>query len=266
MSLKRTGLRGLFTQRGGYLGRPSDSAELRAFLSSIRPQRTGYGLIRIGGDGDGGYLVPDDLEGLSACFSPGVADSAEFEMDLANRWGIPSWLADHSVEAPPVAHEMLHFTRKFLGSRNDATTMRLADWMAGAGQLSAPGDLILQMDIEHGEYDVLIDTPADVLARFRILVIEFHSFEVVFDRFGLRTMRAVFDKLLSRFCVAHIHPNNGGAPYSRGDIVVPSLPEISFLRLDRVRDGGPVPVLPHPLDRRNTDRWPDLPLPAGWRD
>lgn len=265
MSLKRTGLRGLVIRRGGYLGRPADDGEVKAFLHSLRPRPTGHALIRVGGAGDGGYLVPDDLEGIAGCFSPGVADSSDFELDLATRWNIPSWLADHSVAGPPVAHDMLHFTRKFLGARNDAATMRLADWMAEAGQLDATGDLILQMDIEHGEYDVLIDTPAEVLARFRILVIEFHSFEVVFERFGLRTLRAVFDKLASRFRIAHVHPNNAGAPYGRDGLVVPSLPEITFLRLDRVREGGPKPVLPHPLDRRNTDRWPDVALPAAWR-
>jgi hypothetical protein len=36
-------------------------------------------LIRLGADGDGGYLVPDDLEDVAACFSPGVDDRASFE-------------------------------------------------------------------------------------------------------------------------------------------------------------------------------------------
>lgn len=36
-------------------------------------------LIRLGPNGDGGYLVPDDLTGIEACFSPGVCATSEFE-------------------------------------------------------------------------------------------------------------------------------------------------------------------------------------------
>ena len=38
-----------------------------------------YKLIRLGGRGDGAYLLPDDLQDIQACFSPGVSDSKLFE-------------------------------------------------------------------------------------------------------------------------------------------------------------------------------------------
>ena len=40
-------------------------------------------LIRVGSKNDGGYLVPDDLKNINACFSPGVDLNVSFETDLA---------------------------------------------------------------------------------------------------------------------------------------------------------------------------------------
>jgi hypothetical protein len=46
--------------------------ELVALLERLYPVEGGHPLIRVGPDGDGGYLLPDDLSGIVACFSPGV--------------------------------------------------------------------------------------------------------------------------------------------------------------------------------------------------
>ena len=48
--------------------------ELKELIKALRPVQTKIRLIRVGGANDGGYLIPDDLEGIAACFSPGVAD------------------------------------------------------------------------------------------------------------------------------------------------------------------------------------------------
>lgn len=40
-------------------------------------------MIRIGEVHDSSYIIPDDLEGITACFSPGVGPSSSFELDVA---------------------------------------------------------------------------------------------------------------------------------------------------------------------------------------
>lgn len=42
------------------------------FLRNCYPLTTNIELIRVGSNFDGGYLVPNDLQGIEACFSPGV--------------------------------------------------------------------------------------------------------------------------------------------------------------------------------------------------
>jgi hypothetical protein len=81
-------------------------------------------LIRIGGDGDGAYLLPNVLDGLAACFSPGVADVSTFETEFPDRFGIPSYLCDASVtgESLGLRDDPYWFSRKWLGSFDGAET------------------------------------------------------------------------------------------------------------------------------------------------
>lgn len=59
--------------------------ELRYRIRTLRPIVTDYPLVRVGDNADGGYLIPDDLVGVSACFSPGVDVKASFEMALVGK-------------------------------------------------------------------------------------------------------------------------------------------------------------------------------------
>lgn len=235
--------------------------KLARFFASIRPVATNRPLIRIGGDGDGGYLVPDDLEGIGACFSPGVADTATFETELAAR-GIPCFMADYSVDAPPVRNPLFHFEKKFLGPAEDGIYMTLENWVRKSGVGSA--DLLLQMDIEGAEYGVLFDTSAETLRRFRIIAIEFHGLHALCDKFGFDLINLSFMKLLKDFEVVHIHPNNRAAPVRLGPYGIPPLLEITFLRKDRIASKMPVDRFPHPLDRISYAAWADVPLPECW--
>lgn len=238
---------------------------LAALIERLRPVSCGHDLIRVGPAHDGGYLIPDDLAGVSLCFSPGVSDNVGFETDLARRTGIPSVLADGTVEAPPPGATYKAFDKANLGSSTGPGVMRLEDWVARQAPDATAGDLLLQMDIEGAEYGVLIDTPASVLRRFRILVIEFHALDMLFASNCFALVSAIFDKLLADFRVCHVHPNNYGEPRRAGAIEVPPWMEFTFLRNDRLRPGGPPLVFPHPLDSPCIAGKPDVVLPRCWQ-
>jgi hypothetical protein len=117
---------------------------VRDRMRSLAPVDPGVPLERVGGDGDGGYLIPQDTEGIVALFSPGVSTVANFELAFAER-GVPCFLADRSVDGPPVAHARLHFLKKHLGQTTGPGTISLDDWVRRC--CTQPGDLMLQMDI-----------------------------------------------------------------------------------------------------------------------
>jgi hypothetical protein len=235
--------------------------EIQELLASIRPVKTKFDLIRIGGDNDGGYLLPNDLSGISICFSPGVDVTANFEIDLCKR-GIGSHLADASVDSAPTGFTPLSFTKKYLGGYNDDTHMTLAAWMYE--QRAFMGDFILQMDIEGGEYTTLLCTPPDVLRKFRIIAVEIHNVQTWFTPLAWPVVTTFFEKLLEDFHVVHNHPNNN-CPFIEADgILMPTVFELTLLRKDRTIALDYVTQLPHPLDMPNVLDKPDRPLPEGW--
>ena len=238
------------------------SEDLLDLIRKLRPQNCGIDLIRIGGAGDGGYLVPDDLNGIEYCFSPGVNTISDFENQLADR-GIRSFLADYSVDAPPILRPEFTFDKKFLGSTNNERFTTLACWkdkyLGGYAE-----DLILQMDIEGSEYEVIFNVPDDLLNQFRIIVIEFHFLQMLFEPKMFRLMSACFEKVLKSFFVAHIHPNNCVDMVRRGNIQVPMSMEFTFLNKKRVGTTTPIHKFPNKLDMPNNPTGTKMTLPDCW--
>jgi hypothetical protein len=249
---------------GGTLHFPSftDKGKVERFLRSVHPVTTEHPLVRLGGPSDGGYLVPDDLAGIRTCFSPGVSTTADFEEAMARR-GVRSFMADHSVEGPPMENPLFHFEKKHLGPRDDEVFMTLRSWVGR----HAPDedDLILQMDIEGDEYGVILSTPRDLFRRFRILVIEFHALDTLVERSGFQLISQAFAHLLADFDVVHAHPNNHAPARRVHGFELPSVIEFTFHRKDRSMRRSPTSAFPHPHDRPNRPGHPDPALPACWR-
>ena len=239
----------------------TDKMAVRELVAQLHPVVTERPLIRLGGPGDGGYLVPDDFEGITACFSPGVDDRATFETDLIRR-GIPCFLADASVDAAPITGDMVHFTKKFLGVINNDVFITLDDWV----DANKPDndDLVLQMDIEGAEWPVLLNVSRDTLRRFRIIVVELHNLERLMDKHAFVIIKSVFERLLEDFYIVHSHPNNYGRTVRCRSFIIPRVLEMTLIRKDRVRSTKFAQIFPHPLDAKNDFNRPDIPLPPHW--
>lgn len=249
---------------------------MQAFIDLIKPVDTGHKLIRFGNPhGDGGYLVPDDLDGITSCFSPGVEGMVEFEKDMAKR-GIVCHLADGTLSSPPALHENMHFTHKNLGSEDCASpkkvfklgrlkkmiqtrppTMRLDTWINQSG---CKGDLLLQIDIEGYEYEVLHSVSSETLRKFRIIVIELHKLRRLIDVYKFHKNNMIYraiKKLTDDFHVVHVHPNNKSSDKIWNKYQLPVVLELTLLRKDRVNSYEPVKQLPHPQDVQNSSDRPD---------
>jgi hypothetical protein len=246
-------------------------------IDFLRPKASPFKLIRLGGDRDGAYLVPDDLHGIDACFSPGVANRKDFEDELGSVYGVRSHMVDFSSEeskfVTPLIDGMQTFDKKWLGSDSNPETVSLEDWVAQKEAIKS-GDLLLQMDIEGAEYENLLDASLDLLARFRILVVEFHGVHRHLSSGEPdNPLTLVTKKLEKLFITVHAHPNNccrtHRLPGSR--IVVPSAVEVTFLRKDRFTGNLGSPrhhvQLPHPLDiRANVASKKPVYLSGNWRE
>jgi hypothetical protein len=250
---------------GIWLDRAADKNQIRDLLSTLIPVHNSRGLVRFGPLADGGYLIPDDLEGMCACVSPGVAHECGFELAMASR-GIDVYMADGSVDGPPMDHSRFHFCKKLLGTVNSDTSITIDEFC----QISVPtasSDLILQMDIEGAEYSVIHSMSEDLLRRFRIMVVEYHDLDQIFSRFGFRILKNTFVKMQSYHEIVHIHPNNCGGTVQFGELKIPKIAEFTYYRRDRaVFDKNTTLIFPHPLDVDNIPTETHITLPACLRN
>jgi hypothetical protein len=209
---------------------------INQFLSLIQVVHPVSSLIRLGGSGDGGYWIPDDLEGIAACFSPGVGPTSAFELDVAQR-DIPVFMADKSVERPACSHPHFNFVPFFLSSYSDECKglISLDDWVSKAG-VDASSDLLLQMDIEGSEYEVIHSMSADMQGRFRVIVIEFHSLHQLLNCNAFAYVSSAFNKLLQTHSIVCTSPNLHCEYVNYRKLRFPRILEVTFIRNDRLAD------------------------------
>lgn len=246
----------------------SSEEEIRAAIEYLIPRQCGRKLIRIGGDGDGGYLVPDDLTGIEACFSPGVNNFKNFEDQLALNYGIKSFMCDFSSDVKklrtPLIDGLQFFEKKWLDVVADADNLDINDWVLSNSRLDS--DLMLQIDIEGAEYRNLLHASIKTLARFRIIVMEIHGLSALAESGFLNGIfLPAIRKISSLFTCVHAHPNNccGFSRFGK-DLKVPNVLELTFLRNDRKNYSTSKILIPNPLDQINVSKKPPLHLDGDW--
>ena len=147
---------------------------MNSYLNILKPNRLPYKLRRIGPNRDGSYILPDDLEGIEACFSPGTNNRKDFEDVLAIKYKIKSFMCDFSSDfdkfETALIKDMQFFEKKWLDINKSQDSITLEKWV-NSNVPNLDSDLLLQMDIEGAEYRNLLAISDSLLKRFRILVI-----------------------------------------------------------------------------------------------
>ena len=235
---------------GFYPSRLSENG-IKAILELLRPVENGHSLIRIGEAKDGGYLLPDDLIGVDACFSPGVASNWSFESDLFQKFTIPSVMYDASVDRPIGLSDVHVFYKKFIGASSFKNYISVED-VVNIDLEKFAGDLIAQIDIEGGEYPLLNSISLETLLRFRVLVVELHELDRWIEkRFFHESISPILDKIASTHDLVHSHINNYGGMFSYRGFKAPKVIELTLHRKDRAIKYGGIRRIPNVLDSDN---------------
>ncbi len=239
----------------------TDYNNLQSLIKKLHPMSTGHELIRLGPNGDGGYLVPNDLVGIEACFSPGVCEVSDFEKDCANL-GMQVFMADRSVDKPAASHELFHFIKKYVGVTTNEDFMTVDNWVSESLP-NSESDLLLQIDIEGYEYETFLAMSDSLMKRYRIIVAEFHDLDQLWNRPFFQLASRAFEKILQTHTLVHIHPNNACAPLKKRGVSIPPTMEFTFIRKDRIENAQPAVIFPHPLDADNANKT-SFALPECW--
>ena len=237
----------------------NDISIVQNFLSRIFIYDCGYKLIRIGDDHDSGYLLPNILNKIKFCFSPGVGKSSSFENHLL-KFNIKYFLADGTISKPPTFNH--NFLRKNINIYNDNKNITLDSWIKQKLGSKISRNLLLQMDIEGSEIEVLLNVNEKILEKFTILIIEFHHFKFLGIPEFNRLYKEIFNKLFKYFTICHIHPNNCCGLTTFGEYKVPNVMEFTFINNKEVKKKRLVKKIPHDLDQKNVLGKKDVKLPS----
>lgn len=166
------------TATDGFLYDDSDRVQhtVLAILKRLEPMRAvERQKIRIGKECDGGYVMLDDFDGITAAYSVGICDEVSWDLYMAER-GIEVFQYDHTIDGLPLQHARFHWSKKGLGASVTAdleTLPRLVEMNGHRGR----SDLLLKCDIEGCEWKVLAALPSDCLRQFKQIVLEIHYLE-----------------------------------------------------------------------------------------
>lgn len=258
------------------------AAETAVLPGFLRPYRI-PGLVRLGRDFDGGYLVDErSVKDADCLVSIGICDDWSFEKDFRSRSRSPIIAVDATTSRwlfirrycreslksflkglvgrknrdDPRRHKALlkdygeffrndnRHIRKYVAGFKDSTHIAIDDVVNGLLPQDC-GLFLLKIDIEGDEYGILDDIRA-VSGRLTGLVMEFHDVPKRIDE-----IRMFLARLSLNLC--HVHCNNYGGVSDRG---LPGAIELSFTA--HGVGGARVEALPEALDQPNSPHLPEI--------
>lgn len=182
------------------------------------------GLIRVGSDSDGGYIMADCLSESNIAYSLGIGGDVAWDTEMAKK-GFDVYMYDHTIDALPSENEKFHFRKNGIGGRNTEKILTLAEIIRRNGHENRR-DLVLKMDIEGSEYDAINNADPEVLKQFSQIVIEWHNLLDPVDN----GITAAIKKLNGLFQCVHLHGNGAEQRVRIDDRILPDAMEATYLR------------------------------------
>lgn len=230
--------------------------QILSLLKMLAPQDPEMTKIRVGSCGDGGYVLPDDLNFIDNVLSIGIGNEDSFDYFFADK-KIPVTQYDHTVDGAVHSHEFYKFN-KISWDSVDADNSRTLETMMQLGNLKLSCNGILKFDVEGAEWECIPKINPDLLKHFRIIVCELHGLTSVNNNEHREIVRKTLEILTSNHTVVHLHANNCCGISVIEGIPIPAVVEITLLRNDRSKFTPTKSTIPGPLDFPNMADRPEL--------
>jgi len=188
----------------------------------------GARFIRVGRNGDGGYVMLEPSQVCNCAISIGVGTELSWDVELADR-GLFVYLYDDTISELPLEHSRFTFRRCGLRSSNAQSPRKLSlpEILSSEG-LDDQNDLVLKVDIEGDEWEVFRNASPTVLEHFSQIIVEFHGLADFSDHDEHLKRLYALRSIARTHQVVHVHPNNWGAYSVVGGIPVPDVLEITY--------------------------------------
>jgi hypothetical protein len=231
--------------------------DIRAALSLLTPKKVvGHKKVRVGGVGDGGYVMVDQLGNVPVCYSIGVGSDVSWDLDMASR-GCQVYQYDHTVDRTTSEHPNCHFQKVGLAGYDNVYDMKRLDTLVAQNGHADRQDMILKVDIEGQEWASFDALPVSWFGRFSQIVVELHWLDHLHDN----QFRRLFTRVLGNMCrthqCVHIHANNYAGYVIVHGLPIPQVAEVTFLRRAEHQFIDNDELLPSNLDLPNNNNVPD---------
>lgn len=195
----------------------------------------GNNYIRVGKNNDGGYVMVDDLKPTDYVLSMGIANDVSFEQGLQDKV-LKIDMYDMSIRHLPGLVTNGSFFKEKIGG----------DSAHVFNNIPKKSDAILKIDIEGGEWEFFKSLSLNQISKFRQIIVEIH-WAIENPYIKVKDMPVdVLEKLNETHQLVVIHPNNYGATVKVGEIDVPQVIELTYLRKNSY-DFTPYTGLPESL-------------------
>lgn len=201
-----------------------------------------YPKLRLGRDGDGGYIIVDVPNvNYKLLISGGISDDISFEKDFSNKFKDAKIFAfDGEINDLPEKNDNITFINKNIGFENSEKITNIHDI------INTNDSFFVKMDIEGGEVSWIKSLNKEQLNKFEQIVMEFH-FPFSDNEID------IFDKINENHYLIHFHANNCCGVINHKGVNIPNVFECTYLHKKYFTD---IPdlnkeLIPSNLDMKN---------------
>lgn len=232
--------------------------DVRHFCDLLSPfDVEGFKKVRLGNQHDGGYVLIDDMAGISQVISCGVSNDVTFDLACAEL-GKPIMQFDHTVEGPPTPHPKFTFRKQAIDALGTIpNSVKLWEIVDQVGDRSKC-DLLLKIDIDGDEWSTFANFPAEQLKRFRQITCELHFSSRLPDPAYFSLCLRAISNIHQAFFPVHMHANNFVGFANVMGVPMPEVYEVTFVNRDIYRPTTPQKGAPTEFDNPNNIEKPDL--------
>ena len=238
---------------------PADARCLEA-ARLIRPYTTSATLLRVGDEGDGGYVMADHFT-TSTAISIGIGGNVSWDLAMSSR-GYSIAMFDPTIAAAPTTVPNATFHRIGLGtpvqSAESGLELESLEQLRTRAGIPEAENATLKIDVEGAEWDALVDVAS--FNRYEQIVIEMHDLARLGDEESARNVLAVLTKIHSSHVPIHVHANNEAPVVPFGTYWLPEVLEVTYLRRTDATAITPAVELSSEHDQPSNVRFADLSL------
>ena len=237
--------------------KPKTFTEIGLLINFLTAPRKviGKNKIRVGNNGNGGYVLLDDFKDIKIAYSLGIEYMIEFDKSLADR-NIDVYMYDHTINGLLYYNKKFHWFKKGLCAsyNRQINLMTLTEMLKQNGHLNET-NMILKIDVEGAEWEAFNELSEEFLSKFKYIVGEFHSFkDMIMRERRSELIFNVFRKLNKTHQVFHKHCHATFDAFLLGEYYFSETMELSYVRRDENKFDNDYSI--YPIDGLDFDDYP----------